>query len=38
VQTYTQPIAILGSIVIGVALLVGTIVPVLTPLVRFGLP
>jgi len=38
VQTYTQHIAILGGIVIGVALLAATIAPVLGPLVRFGMP
>ena len=37
-QTYTQHIAILGGIVIGAALLAGTIAPVLGPIVRAGLP
>ena len=34
-ETYTQHIAILGGIVIGVALVAATVVPVLGPLVRF---
>jgi len=37
-QTYTQQIAFLGGIVIGVVVLAAAVVPVLGPILRFGMP